>query len=69
MTIIMASHFPDHAFLVANKAAVLNNGRIAFFGLPDDVITEENMRITYGVNVQIVSTGEKRKACLPELEG
>jgi iron complex transport system ATP-binding protein len=69
MTIIMASHFPDHAFLVANLTAVLNDGRIAFFGPPDDVITEENMRITYGVNVQIVSTGGKRKACLPELAG
>jgi iron complex transport system ATP-binding protein len=67
MTILMASHFPDHAFLVANKVAILNEGRIAHFGSPDEVINEENMRTTYGVNVQIVSTDNKKKACLPEL--
>ena len=27
MTIVMASHFPDHAFLVANVVAILNNGQ------------------------------------------
>jgi iron complex transport system ATP-binding protein len=69
MTIVMASHFPDHAFIVANVAAILNNGRIAYSGAPDAVITEENMRITYGVNVQIVSTGENQRACIPELGG
>jgi iron complex transport system ATP-binding protein len=67
MTIVMASHFPDHAFLVANVVAILNNGRIAHSGSPDAIITEENMRTTYGVGVQIVSAGENRKACLPEL--
>jgi iron complex transport system ATP-binding protein len=67
MTIVMASHFPDHAFLVANVVAILNNGGIAHIGPPDSVITEANMRTTYGVGVQIVSAGQNRKACLPEL--
>ena len=28
MTIIMASHFPDHAFLVANRVTILNQGGV-----------------------------------------
>jgi iron complex transport system ATP-binding protein len=67
MTILMASHFPDHAFLVANVVAILNNGRISKIGPPDSVITEENMKATYGVDVQIVSAGENHKACIPQL--
>ena len=69
MTIVMASHFPDHAFLVAGVVAILNNGRIAAIGSPDEVITEENMKTTYGVDVQIVDLpdGVARKACFPHL--
>jgi ABC-type cobalamin/Fe3+-siderophores transport system ATPase subunit len=67
MTILMASHFPDHAFLVANVVAVLNDGRISHIGSPDSVITEENMNMTYGVDVQIVAAGQNQKACIPQL--
>ena len=69
MTIVMASHFPDHAFLVANVAAILNNGRIFQIGAPGKVITEENMKITYGVDVRVASMGEgaDRKVCFPTL--
>ena len=69
MTIVMASHFPDHAFLVANVVAILNNGRIAHVGAADQVITEENMQATYGVDVRIIQSDEggQRKACFPSL--
>jgi iron complex transport system ATP-binding protein len=69
MTIVMASHFPDHAFLVANVVAILNNGQIAQAGAPDDVISEKNMKATYGIDVRIVQLeeGSLRKACFPAL--
>jgi iron complex transport system ATP-binding protein len=71
MTIVMASHFPDHAFLVSSVVAIQNDGRIAHMGSPDKVITEENMRTTYGVDVRIIQFEEEgvRKACLPALRG
>ena len=70
MTIIMASHFPDHAFLVAHTVAILNKGKIVELGAPDDVITEENLRSTYGVEVRVVCAGEpvERKVCFPALK-
>jgi iron complex transport system ATP-binding protein len=69
MTIVMASHFPDHAFLVANIVAILNNGRIAHVGAPDEVITEKNLKATYGVDVRVLQLeeGGLRKACFPVL--
>jgi iron complex transport system ATP-binding protein len=69
MTIMMASHFPDHAFLVSNVVAILNGGRIAAIGTPDEVITERNMKMAYGVNVRIVclEDGGMCKACFPAL--
>jgi iron complex transport system ATP-binding protein len=70
MTIVMASHFPDHAFLVADTAAILNRGRIAEIGAPDDVVTEDNLKSAYGVDVRVVCTGEtvERKVCFPALK-
>lgn len=69
MAIIMASHFPDHAFLMASETAILNHGRIVEQGLPENVITEDNMRDTYGVDVKVLYIGEgvDRKACFPSL--
>jgi iron complex transport system ATP-binding protein len=70
MTIVMATHFPDHAFLVSSVVAILNNGRIAQIGAPDEVITEESMKATYGVDVRIIQLeeGGARKACFPALK-
>jgi iron complex transport system ATP-binding protein len=71
LTILMASHFPDHALLVSTAVAILNQGRLAYQGAPEAVITETNLRETYGVNVKIlyVGKGVDRKVCLfPSLQ-
>jgi len=66
LTILMASHFPDHALLVSTVVAILNQGRLAYQGAAEEVITEMNLRETYGVNVKILYVGEgvDRKVCL-----
>jgi iron complex transport system ATP-binding protein len=71
MTIIMASHSPDHAFLVANVVAILNSGRISRIGDPEAVITEQNLRMAYGVDVRVARAGEavERRVCFPVLGG
>lgn len=69
LAIVMASHFPDHAFIVATEVAILNNGRIAHKGKAEEVITDRVMRDTYGVDVRVVDVGGgiDRKACFPSL--
>jgi len=69
MGIIMATHFPDHAFIAATEAAIMNRGGLSKKGPPEAVITDENMREAYGVDVKVLHVGEgvDRKACFPSL--
>ena len=65
LSVIMTSHFPDHAFLSSNQVAIMNQGTITEIGTPENVITEKNMRQAYGVDVRIMDVDEHRKACIP----
>jgi iron complex transport system ATP-binding protein len=65
LSVIMTSHYPDHAFLSSNKVAIMNKGSIMAMGSPEDVITEENMRDAYGIDVKVMDVDETRKACIP----
>lgn len=59
LTIIMASHVPDHAFFYATKVMLLNQGGLFGLGKAKDIITEKGLRELYGVNVKIIQTGIK----------
>jgi len=65
--IIMTSHYPDHAFMVSNKVALMKNGQIIDVGTPDEVVTENNLAKVYGMKVKVISLGDgiNRKICLP----
>jgi len=65
LSVIMTSHFPDHAFLSSNKVAIMNQGTIMEMGTPENVVTENNMKKAYGINVKILEVDENRKACIP----
>ena len=64
LSIIMTSHFPDHAFISSHKVAIMKNKKFMEIGTPKDVISSENMKSTYGINVKILDIGE-RLACIP----
>jgi iron complex transport system ATP-binding protein len=65
--IIMTSHFPDHAFMVSNKVALMKKGEILDVGIPENVITENNLERVYDMKVKVVTinTDINRKVCLP----
>ena len=64
LAVIMSSHFPDHAFISANKVAIMKGTDFIDIGTPEEVITEDNMKKAYGINVKIVDF-EDRMACIP----
>ena len=69
-TIMVATHFPDHALLSSNRAAVLKDGALSEVLHPEDIITEKMMASTYGVDVRLiehVNTGD-RKIIVPLLK-
>lgn len=65
LAIIMSSHFPDHAFLSSTKVAIMKDGHFIDFGTPDDVVTEENLRKAYSIDVKLIELDNKRKVCVP----
>ena len=40
-TVVMSSHFPDHAFISADKVAIMKDCHIIDYGTPNEVITEK----------------------------
>lgn len=67
--IIMTSHFPDHAFLCSTKTALIQKNNKFIIGDVDEVITEDNLKSAYGINVKIISlknkNGEIIKSVVP----
>ncbi len=64
LSVIMSSHFPDHAFISATKVAIMKGTDFIDIGTPEEVINEENMEKAYGIKVKIVDF-QDRLACIP----
>ncbi len=69
--IVMTSHVPNHAFLCSSRVILIQRHGIFKTGTAEEIITEENMRETYGVNVRLSAvlneSGTEIKACIPLL--
>ena len=67
LSIIMSSHFPDHAFISSQKVALMKEGKLTGLGSPDETVNEENLRKVYGIDVKIkeIKEGINRKICIP----
>ena len=67
--ILMATHAPDHAFMIGSQVIILDKGILFRSGRPDRVITSESLRQIYGIDVQIFDTplngSLSRKICAP----
>lgn len=72
-TILMISHSPDHAFLVADQVIMMKDGFVYAAGKPADVINEQTLTKLYGVKAtvcttDVISAGKKTKVCIPLIE-
>ncbi len=69
LTVVITSHFPNHAFLCASKVAMVKSDKTIDIGSSEEIITENNLYQTYGINVKIISVhdsnGKAVKACIP----
>ncbi len=69
-TIIMITHTPGHAFLCADRVVAVGRGGFFACGTPDEVMTEENLKTIYGVDIQLAEvvlkeSGRRVKICVP----
>lgn len=69
ISIIMTSHFPDHAFLCSATVALLQKKNKFMIGSFDKIVTEKNLNSAYEVDVKIVSASDSNgntiKTCVP----
>ena len=50
---IVNTHYPAHALQLSDKALMLNRDGTSFYGEAGEVINEQNMRVSFGVNVYV----------------
>ena len=68
ITVILSTHDPDHAFLCADRVALLHEGRLLALGTPTATITPETLAHIYGVAVAVVPLpGHGHAVCAPLL--
>jgi iron complex transport system ATP-binding protein len=69
--ILITSHSPDHAFLIATKTALLLRDRSLLFGEAGDILTAENLRAAYDVDIRVAyvedANGRRIQTCVPML--
>lgn len=60
ISIIMATHFPNHAFYFENngvetRTALMNKAGFQAIGTPSRVLSEENLRLLYDIDTRVLS--------------
>ena len=67
--VLLSTHDPDHAFICADRVALLHDGHLARLGTPAATITADSLREIYGVEVAVirvpVADGSERRVCIP----
>ena len=70
IAVVLSTHDPGHAFLCADRVALLHQGRLAGLGAPAETVTPETLRLLYGVEVAVVplsGAGRGQALCAPVL--
>jgi iron complex transport system ATP-binding protein len=55
LTVLMATHAPDHALFVADRVALMKGGGFLAVGPPGQVMTEDNLRVLYRIDIRMVT--------------
>lgn len=71
--VVMITHNPDHAFMTGANVALFTRAQPMKFGSAFDIITRENIKDAYGINVKLVEfthdNQEVMRMCAPEFGG
>jgi len=66
--VLLSTHDPDHAFLCADRVALLEQGRLLGLGTPDEQMTAEALQRLYGIAVSLAEVrtpAGMRRVCIP----
>ena len=66
--VVLSTHDPDHALLVANRVAIIAEGGLRAVGAANDVVTGAMLSGIYGTEVRVEETPSGRRVCVPAWE-
>jgi iron complex transport system ATP-binding protein len=66
--IVLSTHDPDHALLVATRVAIIADGGLRALGTPEEVVTAEMLSAIYRTDVRVEQTSSGRRVCVPALD-
>jgi iron complex transport system ATP-binding protein len=66
--IVLSTHDPDHALLVANRVAILAEGGLRAVGPANEVVTADALSAIYRTEVYVEDTPSGRRVCVPAWE-
>ena len=66
--VMLSTHSPDHAFAVASRVLLLNDGRIEHEGSPETVLNPEQLRRVYQVEVAVEKLSSGQTVCVPKYD-
>ena len=65
-TVIQTTHHPEQSYMFSDRILAIQKGRVLTEGKPKEVLTEETIRMLYGVDVDVVSLYEDQaRICIP----
>jgi iron complex transport system ATP-binding protein len=68
-SVLFCSHDPDHALQCADRVLLLHRGNVLSLGSPREMITADNLRTLYGVDVELIESPARGHAfCRPTLQ-
>jgi len=65
-TIVMTTHFPDHALWLADRVLMLRDGALVADGAPDTVVTEDSLGRLYDAPISIHTINGALRICVPD---
>ena len=73
MTVILNTHYPDHALRVSDKVLLLFGNGVYQFGRTEQILTDEHLKALFGVDIALWRkqlNGKKYSAVIPlEISG
>ncbi|HLH92414.1 MAG TPA: ABC transporter ATP-binding protein [Xanthobacteraceae bacterium] len=63
--IVLSTHDPDHALMVASRVAVIADGGLRAIGPPADVVTPATLSAIYRTPVLVEQTPSGHRVCVP----
>ena len=65
-TVIQTTHHPEQSYMFSDRILAIQKGRVLTEGNPKEVLTEDNIRALYGVDVDVVSLyHDSARICIP----